>query len=343
MLRVADTLPGAYVNAPAPSLVDVPPLSRPPAPFLKWAGGKRQLLPDLDAFLPSRSPLYIEPFIGGGAVFFHRRAMSRCPLHFKLGKPVGILCATCDRAKQWGDEKIVIGDANGELAIAYATIRDDVYEVIRHLSTYKNDATMYYKTRAIDPEDLDEPARAARFLYLNRVCFNGLYRENQAGKFNVPFGRYKNPQICDSALLRADSEALHGVSAIVQADFERVVQMALAISDGLRGAVIYCDPPYWPVSKTANFVGYQGKGFGPDEQRRLRDAARRWRTQGAKVVLSNADVEPIRRLYEEDFAIHRVLARRAINSKSDKRGTVGEVIIVGDPIVAVEYCDPVTP
>ena len=280
-----------------------------PSPFLKWAGGKRQLLPELGKHMPKgRIDWYIEPFIGGGAVFF-------------------------DRA--YRVDNAVIGDANGELVRTYATVSREVEDVIGYLGMYQNDSEQFYRERARDPKDYDDARRAARFIYLNRVCFNGLYRENQSGKFNTPFGRYKNPTICNAPVLRAASKALARVDSMVEGDFERVVQVALGRrfidQPGLVGAVIYCDPPYVPLTKSANFTGYQGKGFGPADQVRLRDAALRWLGQGAEVVLSNHDVPGVRDLYgdPERFTIHKVDAKRNINSKADKRGAVGEVIIVG--------------
>lgn len=276
------------------------PVSETPAavPFLKWAGGKRQLLPAiLPAILdrvPARCATYYEPFLGGGAVFFAlaaRRAFRRA----------------------------VLTDLNAELIDAYLGIRDDVEGVIRRLARMKHDEGTFYRIRARDPAASSIPARAARLIYLNRTCYNGLYRVNSRGLFNVPFGRYKNPRILDRDNLRLVSRALQGVTIQV-ADFEEGVARAKP------GDVVYFDPPYEPVSRTSSFTAYSKDGFGPGEQLRLAKLMRTLRDKGVYALLSNADVPATRALYRE-CSLESVLARRAINSRPDKRGAVPELLV----------------
>jgi len=276
-------------------MVDVCPGVKP---FLKWVGGKRQLLPELRKYL-GRGAIshYMEPFVGGGAVLFDLMSSGRL------------------------QGKISIYDANDELMRCYTAIRDNVEQVIIELQRMPYEEQRYYAIRAYDQNpDPDPYWLAARTIYLNKCGFNGLYRVNAKGLFNVPFGRYVNPTICDTENLRAVSAALQKAH-ISTADFS-------TIKEDMNGALIYCDPPYWPVSKTANFTAYQAGGFGPEQQKLLRDKALEWAACGARVVLSNADVSEVRTLYEDGFEIHAVEARRAVNSKSDKRGKVGELIMV---------------
>jgi DNA adenine methylase len=283
------------------------------APFVKWAGGKRQLLPQLRKYLPEAiSTQYFEPFVGGGAVFFdlYRRGALRA------------------------GATVTLSDANEELMNCYRVVEGDVEALIALLSTYKYNKRFYYSIRRRQhwSSTFHKPSvqveRAARTIYLNRCGFNGLYRVNQSGLFNVPFGRYTNPTICDAEALRRASSALHSSSALA---LTRLVahDFASIDSDVLKGAVIYCDPPYWPRSDSARFTAYQAGGFSEDNQARLAEFARRWSERGAHVVLSNADLAPVRKLYAKGFELHRVMAKRAINSKSGKRGPVSELIIVG--------------
>jgi len=263
-------------------------------PFLKWAGGKRQLLPAILDRLPPHCRTYYEPFLGGGAVFFAlatRRFFRRA----------------------------VLADRNPELIDAYLGIRDDVERVIRRLSRMKHDEATFYRIRAIDPAKLDLPHRAARVIYLNRTCYNGLFRVNSKGLFNVPFGRYKKPRILDRDNLRRVSRALQGVT-ILKADFEEAVARAKP------GDVVYFDPPYEPVSKTSSFTAYSKDAFGPDEQLRLAKLMSTLRDKRVYALLSNADVRVTRGLYHE-FTLESVRARRAINSRPDRRGAVSELLV----------------
>ncbi|MEB3223559.1 MAG: DNA adenine methylase [Candidatus Sericytochromatia bacterium] len=260
------------------------------APFVKWVGGKRSLLPQIMGRIPQRFNAYHEPFVGGGAVFFALQ-------------PV----------------KARLSDDNGELVTAYQVIRDDVERLIRHLRTHRVEAEYFYDLRAKDPSRLDPVERASRLIYLNRTCFNGLYRVNSRGGFNVPFGRYKNPLICNEAGLRAASLALSGTAA-VHAGYEAVLDQAR------RGDFVYFDPPYHPVSATANFTGYTAGAFGERDQRRLADVYRALHARGCKVMLSNSDTSLIHELYG-DFNVEIVAAPRLVNRDATKRGPVNEVLV----------------
>lgn len=264
-------------------------------PFLKWAGGKRQLLPRILALVPSRVRTYVEPFVGGGAVFF---AM-----------------ATARRF-----ERAVLGDVNGELINCYETLRDDVEGVIAKLAPLRNTPKDYYRVRKQRPERLSATARAARVIFLNRCGYNGLYRVNSGGQFNVPFGRYARPTICDPERLRAASRALAGVE-LIQGDFTSILGRRRLGADDF----VYLDPPYVPISKTASFTGYAG-GFSMDDQQRLAKLLHRLAEKGVPAVLSNSDCADTRRLYE-GLAMESLPARRAINSVASRRGPVAELLV----------------
>jgi DNA adenine methylase len=266
-----------------------------PRPFLKWAGGKGQLLPELLARLPQRFRGYHEPFVGGGAFFFELRALGRL------------------------EGAVHLTDRNPPLIDTYATVRADVEAVIRRLRRHRNDEAEFYRVRAQDPRRLSPAARAARVIYLNRTCYNGLYRENRSGGFNVPFGRYANPALCDAENLRTVAAALRGVT-LACTRYDAVVNRAEP------GDLVYFDPPYQPVSATSSFTAYHRDGFGPDDQERLRDLFATLVERGVHVMLSNSDTPLVRSLYS-DFAIDRVYASRAINSRADRRGKVAEVIV----------------
>jgi len=267
--------------------------ARPP---LKAVGGKTALLPEILPRLPAKIETYFEPFFGGGAVFFALAAERRF-------------------------ERAVLGDANEEFAHAYAEIARDVDGVIRSLGKHVHEEAHYYSVRSRDPRKLDASERAARLIYLNKTGFNGLYRVNRKGEFNVPFGSYANPTICDEENLRAVSLALQG-AAITSLDFEKTVLLAK------RGDVVYFDPPYAPLSKTSNFTGYTAGGFSSDDQERLRNVAEKLVARGIHVLLSNSDTPYVRELYD-GFRIEEVQAPRRINSKGGKRGNVGELLISG--------------
>ncbi|MGK3964517.1 DNA adenine methylase [Sorangium sp. So ce118] len=264
-----------------------PQLARP---FLKWAGGKGQLLRQFQPLLPASYGRYFEPFVGGAALFF---------------------CLQPKRA--------ALTDVNAELIDCYQAVRDRVEEVIAALGSHAYEQAHYYRVRDLDPATLSLPERAARTIFLNRTGFNGLYRVNSAGRFNVPFGRYVNPSICNPPQLRACSAALQGVELEVR-DFERVLDHAA------EGDFVYLDPPYSPVSSTANFTSYSAGGFSFRDQERLAALFAALDERGVQVMLSNSDVPEIPPLYKR-FRIDRVAALRSINAKSDARGRVGEIVI----------------
>ncbi len=261
-------------------------------PFLKWAGGKRQLLPELERHVPSPPPgRYFEPFAGGAALFFHVQA-----------------------------KRAVLSDVNERLIRTYKGVRDRVDEVIRILRGYRHDKEFFYALRAQDVDSRSDAEVAAWFIYLNRTGFNGLYRVNRANRFNVPFGRYKNPTICDEPGLRACSAALAGAELVVT-DFE-----AATASVG-RGDFVYFDPPYVPLSVTSSFTSYTSEGFGLKDQVRLRDVALTLKQRGARVLLSNSSAPLVRDLYADGFVAREAFATRFVNSKATGRGAVVELII----------------
>lgn len=264
-------------------------------PFVKWCGGKRQLLPELLARMPVKFNAYYEPFVGGGALFFALRARG-------FTGPA------------------TIGDTNWRLVRTYRAIRDNVEAVIGALKGKEYSEGAYYATRANCPDSRSDTAIAAWMIYLNKTGFNGLYRVNKKNEFNVPFGRYTNPTICDADNLRACSAALKG-SVVEGADFERTC------ANARRGDFVYFDPPYMPVSKTSDFTSYTADGFTYDDQVRLRDFAYVLKVRGVHVMLSNSiAAKPI---YEklDGFKVDVVSARRNVNSKASKRGAVEELII----------------
>lgn len=260
-------------------------------PFAKWAGGKRQLLPELHRRLPERFGRYHEPFVGGGAMLFSRA---------------------------WA-AGATVADTNEELVVAYEQVQKDVEGVIRELRGHTFTTEHYYAVRALDPGTLTPNERAARTIYLNRTCFNGLYRVNRAGRFNVPIGRYANPTICDAANLRACSRHLER-TLIFRADFAET--MACAEPDDF----MFLDPPYVPVSKTSSFTAYGAEGFNETEQRALAECFAHASSRGVHLMLTNSDTPLVRELYA-DFRIDEVRATRAINSKSSKRGKVSELVV----------------
>lgn len=267
-----------------------------PRPFLKWAGGKTQLVEELKARLPEKFGNYHEPFLGGGALFFKLFRENR--IH-----------------------QAYLSDLNSELIDTYLAIRDHVDEVINELSTYPHDKDFFYNLRSKDPYLMDLPLRAARMIYLNKTGFNGLYRVNSKGKFNVPFGRYKNPRYFDEKNLIAVAKSLQGVNINCE-PFDKVLECARA------GDFVYFDPPYAPITSTAYFTSYQANGFSSDDQRRLSEISRELATVGVFVMVSNSNVDIIHELYTlNNFQIHEVFATRAINSNGDRRGKLKELII----------------
>jgi DNA adenine methylase len=265
------------------------------APFIKWVGGKSKLLPEILGRAPTDFGRYFEPFIGGGAVFF------------KLRAPAAVL-----------------SDLNPDLVGTYQAVRDDVEGVIRaaHQHRELHDEGYYYATRArwnAGEFHHTLAARAAAFLYLNKTCFNGLWRVNKKGEFNVPMGRYANPTVCDPLALRAASLALRR-TVIQTASYEAV------LDDAGAGDFVYFDPPYDPASDTADFTAYTSSEFGRPAQGRLAEVFRELDSRGCAVMLSNNDTPYVRSLYA-GFKIDRVMCARAINSRADARGMVPEVLV----------------
>lgn len=263
-------------------------------PLLKWAGGKRQLLEAIRRRLPDEMDTYYEPFVGGGAVFFSLAMEKRF-------------------------RRAVLSDQNSELIETYAAVRDNVDSVIRELRKFRHSEEDYYKVRAAQPRTPER--RAARMIYLNRTGYNGLYRVNRSGKFNVPYGRYVRPNICDEERLYAVSEALVGVRLQVS-DFEDTVRRAKP------GDVVYFDPPYIPVSPTARFAEYHHTAFGDAEHERLSELFGKLWDKGVHAVLSNSDTSRTRKLYAP-YHHEFVSARRSINSAPGGRGATSELLVYG--------------
>lgn len=287
-------------------------------PFLKWAGGKTQLLPKIDMCLPKdinlqREITYIEPFIGGGAVLFHM-----------LQKYPNI-------------KKAVINDINPRLIKTYITIKERptqliekllfLQEAYRRLTNEENRKEFYLSVRdRFNTPNLCDTEQSANMIFLNRTCFNGLYRENSKGLFNVPFGRYANPTICDSELIMADSKLLQNVT-ILNGDFSGTEKYREGYT------IFYFDPPYRPMSATSSFNSYVKELFNDEEQNRLKNFFTLLSNEGCYVLLSNSDSKAtnpkdvdISTLYQ-DFIIERVYAKRAINANPAKRGKITELLI----------------
>lgn len=264
-----------------------------PRPFLKWAGGKSKLIGQYIPYFPGKYRNYHEPFLGGGAVFFY--------LQPRLS---------------------ILTDINPDLITTYRCVRDRLEDLIFLLKEHEHyhSRDYYYGLRA-NPGKTDVEV-AARFIYLNRTCFNGLYRVNSKGEFNVPLGRYDNPKICQVDLLFSASELLQDAEVRV-ADFEQILNYAHNSDD-----FVYLDPPYHPISNTSYFTAYSRHPFGELEQKRLRDSCAQLASRGVKVMVSNSDCQFIRKIYSEiNFNIHPIKATRAINSNVKKRGTISELII----------------
>jgi len=272
-------------------------------PLVKWAGGKGQLLSQFQAHWPREFDGYIEPFVGGGAVFFHLYSQ-------------GLL----------DGKHVVLIDQLEELINCYSVVQEQVEDLIAELrrhEPYKTDADYYYAVRAWDRQPdyalRSGVARAARFIFLNRTCYNGLYRVNRRGEFNVPFGRYRNPKVCDVQNLRAASRALQGVH-LVAADFERCLVFAV------EGDLVYMDPPYHPLSDTANFTSYTAAGFGAEDQRRLSRMFQVLDRRGCQLMLSNSPTPFVQGLYG-GYELIEVRASRPISSKADGRGAISELLV----------------
>lgn len=267
------------------------------APVVKWVGGKRQLLDEITPRLPKRVTTYCEPFLGGGAVLFSLQPRNA-----------------------------IVNDLNTDLMLVYEVIRDNVELLITALEQHENTAEYFYNIRDLDRDKdtyrkMSPIERASRIIYLNKTCYNGLFRVNAAGEFNTPYGHYKNPNIVNPSVLRAVSKYLTANNIqLFHKDFEEVLQQVP------RGSFVYLDPPYDPVSDTASFTGYNRGGFGQEEQERLKRCCDELTARGVRFMLSNSATEFIRKLYA-GYTVETVHAKRAINSDASKRGAVEEVLI----------------
>jgi DNA adenine methylase len=268
--------------------------------FVKWAGGKKQLISQFKPFFPEKINRYIEAFVGGGAVLFYI---------LKHHKP----------------KEIIISDINEELINTYQVVRDDVENLIKELKKLKqlHSKETYLEIRAENPKLLSQLTRASRFIYLNKTCFNGLYRVNSKNQFNVPMGSYKNPTICQEDNLREISKLLKNVE-IKNASFEECLSWAK------KDDFIYLDPPYYPLKKES-FTTYTKDNFLEKEQEKLKEVFDKLNKKGCKVILSNSDTGFIRKLYK-GYLIKVVKASRMINCDGSKRGKINELVVINYPL-----------
>ena len=276
-------------------ITDPPKAKNDARPFLKWAGGKSQLLKQYAPYFPDRGQIhhYYEPFLGSAAVFFR--------LH---------------------PENAFLSDVNRNLVEVYEIVQKNVEQLIGVLGEYTNSEQEFYRIRSLVPSELSRIERAARLIYLNKTCYNGLYRENKRGEFNVPFGRYKNPKICDSSRLRMASTALKGVN-LRTADFTK------AVASAGQGDFVYLDPPYAPVNRTSSFTSYNHLGFDEIDQRRLASTFDELSSRGCRVMQSNSNTPLVHELYGgKGYRLVEISARRFINSKGDGRGPVTELLVL---------------
>ncbi|MBN2576390.1 MAG: DNA adenine methylase [Deltaproteobacteria bacterium] len=271
-------------------------------PFIKWAGGKTQLLPQLARFYPPKGSVerYIEPFLGSGAVFFHVKAMVE-PRH------------------------VLLWDNNRELVDTFKAVQEDVDRVIKLLARYRARHSKEFFLGMREKRPKSRAGKAARLIYLNKTCFNGLYRVNSRGIFNVPFGRHENPKLFNETWLRQAARAL--AEARIEAEDFRLLE-----SEARAGDFIYFDPPYHPLSKTSYFTAYTRDLFGQAEQEKLAALCRALDRKGCLLMLSNSDTPLVRRLYK-DFEIREVSARRSINSKAERRGAIYELVVLNDRLL----------
>ncbi len=266
-------------------------------PVVKWVGGKRQLLDEITPMLPERMTTYCEPFLGGGAVLFSLQP-----------------------------SKAIVNDLNEDLISVYETIRDDVEALIESLKKHENTSEYFYAIRDMDRDKkiyqaMSRVEKASRLIYLNKTCFNGLFRVNSSGEFNSPFGHYKNPNIVNEPVLRAVSKYFNTSNIVFCCE-----DFAETLNRVGKGSFVYLDPPYDPVSDTASFTDYNKGGFDQNEQIRLKQCCDELTKRGVKFMLSNSATEFIKALYK-DYHITIVKAKRAINSDASKRGAIEEVLI----------------
>lgn len=271
------------------------------SPMLKWVGGKRQLLSQITPMINKKCSVYVEPFIGGGAVLFNMQP-----------------------------KKAIINDYNKELINVYKMVRDNLDELVELLKIHEenNSSDYYYEIRALDRDalfkNMSMVEKAARIIYLNKTCYNGLYRVNSSGQFNSPYGRYKNPNIVNEPVLKAISKYFNENDIkITNGDYKE------ALKDLDKEAFVYLDPPYMPISSSSSFTRYTEGGFNYSSQVDLKEECDKLTEQGIRFVQSNSDCPEIRELYR-DYKIKTVKAKRAINSVAKKRGEINEVLIYNE-------------
>lgn len=269
------------------------------SPILKWVGGKRQLLHEIIPLIPEDVSTYVEPFVGGGAVLF-----------------------------EYKPHKAIINDLNEELINVYRVIKDSPEDLIEILIKHKeyNTKDYFYKIRSLDRQDdylekFSKVERAARTIYLNKTCYNGLYRVNSKGHFNTPYGRYKNPNIVNEQLILEMSDYFNKKDIrIMNVDYKEALKYLR------KGTFIYFDPPYLPISPSSSFTGYTENGFNLEHQIELKEQCDKLNKRGIRFLLSNSDHPIIRDLYK-DYHIKTIQAKRTINSKANKRGEINEVLV----------------
>lgn len=263
-------------------------------PIVKWVGGKRQLMFELLKNMPKKYNHYFEPFIGGGALFFELQP-----------------------------EQAYISDMNEELINLYSVVQNNVEELILDLEKHEVSKEYFLEIRNLDRtnayKNLSEVKKASRFIYLNRTCFNGLYRVNSQGQFNVPFGNYKNPRIIDERNLKNCSELLQKTE-IKCADFSTILNKVQ------KGDFVYFDPPYVPLNETSSFTSYTKDGFDIDKQFKLREVCDELDSMGVMFMLSNSDTKFVNELYA-NYEIKKVFASRAVNANANGRGKITEVLV----------------
>lgn len=267
------------------------------APVVKWVGGKRQLLPQILPLIPKRMTAYCEPFLGGGAVLFALQP-----------------------------KRVLVNDLNQDLITVYRVIKEDADALIEHLSRHENTPEYFYRIRDLDRDKeayaaMSDVEKASRLLYLNKTCYNGLFRVNASGAFNSPYGHYRRPNIVNEQTIRGVSRYFNSCDiTFFSGDFASVLEQVP------KGGFVYLDPPYDPVSDTASFTGYNRGGFGREEQVRLKECCDALTARGVKFLLSNSATPFIRELYGS-YRVSIVQARRAVNSVASRRGAIEEVLV----------------
>lgn len=267
------------------------------APVVKWVGGKRQLLPQILPLIPKRMTAYCEPFLGGGAVLFALQP-----------------------------KRALVNDLNQDLITVYRVIKENADALIEHLSRHENTPEYFYRIRDLDRDKeayaaMSDVEKASRLLYLNKTCYNGLFRVNASGAFNSPYGHYRRPNIVNEQTIRGVSRYFNSCDiTFFSGDFASVLEQVP------KGGFVYLDPPYDPVSDTASFTGYNRGGFGREEQVRLKECCDALTARGVKFLLSNSATPFIRELYGS-YRVSIVQARRAVNSVASRRGAIEEVLV----------------